>query len=563
MQRQLDLATDLQYPVPFSRRNSPLVFDAKRQVFVLFGGDHEDFTLNDTWVLDLAKSSWRRSTPDVAPSPRAGHSLVFLPGCGKIAMYGGYVASSNSDYRSRPWLPVQPQQLWLYDARADRWDLLYRGEAQPGDASLPPPVGDFYGYSAQWFSPPAVAADDQDRLVLEVTGTERRPSSTWTFPVDATRLDAAGRAELGAASNQRGRRTDRFAAAYCEVPDEPAPTGLADLPPNRWTQLPDPPRNVAYGCRQRDWSTSTWDSVSEQILLFGGGHCIRSASTPIHYSPVSGRMVEGYDADEPYGYNGGGGFGSSLLNRPWCSVHGYNHYAFDPKCGLLVTAQGFLYDPQRMDWLRMEPIETPFRFQWAHTVLETSPHGVVAWADSAETGEPGLWLFDRHRGWIDLEPEGSLFQPYCDSEGMTYDTKRDRMLLGFGGGYAKKGDGSLTAFSFATRKLTRLSPNNAELGQIGNTREMVYVDHADMVLFAEGTADADGDTGPGSTRVYDCGRNAYYLFDAGTHPPGKVHGQGWLYDAQRHLVYVFTVLGRAYALRLEPETAKLWDSEPR
>jgi hypothetical protein len=320
---------------------------------------------------------------------------------------------------------------------------------------------------------------------------------------------------------------------------------------------------VAHGCRQRDWSTSTWDSENEQIILFGGGHCIRSASTPIHYSPISGRMVEGYDADEPYGYNGGGGFGSSVLNRPWCSVHGYHHYAFDPKCGLLVTAQGFLYDPKRMDWLRREPIERPFHFHWAHTVLETAPQGVIAWADSAESGDPGLWLFDLNRGWIDLEHQGSLFQPYCDSEGMTYDAKRDRMLLGFGGGYGKKGDGSMTAFSLTTRKLTKLSPKNAELGQMGNTREMVYVDHADLVLFAEVLADGNDDTGHRYTRVYDCARNAYFLLDAGQHPPGKVHGQGWLYDAPRRLVYVFTVHGRAYALRLEPASAKLMESGPR
>jgi hypothetical protein len=64
IQRKLDLATDLQYRVPLSRRNSPLVFDAKRKVFMLFGGDHEDHTLNDTWVLDLTKSSWRRCSPD-------------------------------------------------------------------------------------------------------------------------------------------------------------------------------------------------------------------------------------------------------------------------------------------------------------------------------------------------------------------------------------------------------------------------------------------------------------------------------------------------------------------
>ena len=119
------------------------------------------------------------------------------------------------------------------------------------------------------------------------------------------------------------------------------------------------------GCRQRDWGTSVWDSDRDQVLLWGGGHCVRSASVVAHYSPASGRIVEGYDADEPYGANGGGGYDSSLLNRPWVSAHNYNHYAYDPKCKLLVSGRGYLYDPARMDWLRLERIPLPFAFNWS------------------------------------------------------------------------------------------------------------------------------------------------------------------------------------------------------
>ena len=35
--------------MPCSRRNAPLVYDAN-PLLVLFGGDHEDYQLNDTYV---------------------------------------------------------------------------------------------------------------------------------------------------------------------------------------------------------------------------------------------------------------------------------------------------------------------------------------------------------------------------------------------------------------------------------------------------------------------------------------------------------------------------------
>ena len=561
LQRRIDRAAEAQYPVPPSRRNSPLAFDGGHDVFVLFGGDHEDYQTNDTWVLDLAKGGWRRGGGDRAPSPRAGHALVYLPKCGRVALYEGYTASSYPDYRAGPSGPVRPVQLWLYDVKADRWDLLgaWRGDGK----SSPPAAGGFYGYAAQWFGPPALAADRADRLVLAVPAAGRRGSSTWTLQVSPAGAVADWRAKLGKPPGERLYRQGIFLASHCEVPGEPKPTGLEKLPANRWVRLPGPPRNVAHGCRQRDWGTAVWDSANEQILLWGGGHCVRSSSPVIHYSPVSGRLVEGYDADEPYGYNGGGGFGSSLLNRPWVSTHGYNLYAYDPARKMLVTATGFYYDPLRMDWLRAGPAERPFRASWGSTCLEATPHGVVAWAVSASSGATGLWRLDKEAGWVDLKCKGKLYEPYCDSEGMTYDSKRDRLLLGWGGGYGRAGDGRLTEFSFATGKLRKFMPAKAELARIGNTREMMYLDHADWVFFAEPFASGDRKKPRRHFRLYDCGQDTYFLLDCGPDAPqAATHSQGLCYDAGRKLLYSFTFRGEAWAIRLDPASAKRLERAP-
>jgi len=569
MQREVEASAEAQYPVPCARRNSPLAFDEKNGVFVLFGGDHEDYLMNDTWVLDLAKKSWRRSKADKAPSPRAGHALCGLPKSGMVALYEGYVQSRSTDYGAVPYATLDPCQLWLYDAQADRWDLAASWPL-PGkeDHTVPAPRGFFDGYASEWFCPPPLAADANDLVVLAAYPCGpwywrwKRPGETWVLGVDRARTDAAGREKLGVAANRRLYRSGPFLAGFGEVPDGPKQTGLDRLPENRWVRLPDPPRNPCRGCRQRDWGTSVWDSDRDQVLLWGGGHCVRSASTVAHYAPASGRIVEGFDADEPYGANGGGGFDSSLLNRPWVSTHNYNHYAYDPKCKLLVSGRGYLYDPERMDWLRIEPLPLPFSFAWHHTCVETSPHGAVAWAMKKGSDRFGLWLFDRNRGWVDLEPKGALFEPYCDAHGMVYDSHRDRMLLGgVGGGYEKLSSGALLAFDFKTRSLETVVPENSEFSRTRNAREMVYVAHADWVLIGELFPSGEQAAEPRYTRVYDCRRNKMFLLDAGNVPSG--HSTGWMYDAQRKLVYVFTYQGECWAMKIDPLTARLAEQPPK
>ncbi|MBY0525909.1 MAG: hypothetical protein K2R98_21125 [Gemmataceae bacterium] len=558
LQRKVEEFAEAQYPVPSSRRNAPLVFDPKNKVFVLFGGDREDYLMNDTWVLDLDKKAWRRTAPALSPSPRAGHALVYLPGCGKVALYEGYVQSNSTDYGARPWSTAGPVQLWLYDVPTNRWDLAGTWPLPvKGEVVGPGPVGHFEGYASQWFSPPALAADSTDTLFLVAHASgDKRPSVTWSLHLDSAKVDGVGREKLGTAPNQRLSRVAPFRAEFCEVDVAPKETGLDKLPDNQWVKLPTPPRNPCQGCRGRDWGTSVWDADRDQILLWGGGHCVRSASTVTHYSPVSGRTVEGFDADEPYGANGGGGFDSSLLNRPWVSVHNYKHYAYDSKSKLMVSARGYLYDPERMDWLRLEALALPYRFEWGSTAVAASKHGVVTWARKKSGEDAGLWLFDREKGWSDLEPKEKLFVPYCDSHGLVYDSKRDRMIFsGVGGGYNKISNGNLLAFDFSTKALETLSPANSELSKTGCAREMTYVEHADWVLIGDHLRRGDVKTGKRYTRVYDCAKNKMFLLDAGPAPDG--YGVGWMYDARRKLVYAFTTNGDAWAMRVVPEKAQL------
>lgn len=554
LQPKVDDAAFAQYPVPHARRNAPLVYDEKNKVFVLFGGDHEDFQVNDTWTLDLEKKAWKRMQPDVAPSPRAGHAACYLAKSGRVAIYEGYVPSAGGDYGVTPWQIPESRELWVYDAQANRWELCGAYSAKAG--VVPPAIGKFYGYSATWYEVPPLAADAEDCLYLAVPGAKNAPASTWALVFDSGKLDAHGREKLGQAPNGRRLRAPFFRTEFSEVPDDPKAKDLDALPANQWVKLTPAHRNPARGCRQRDWSTSVWDADRGQILMWGGGHCVRSSSVPLHYSPATNRMVEGYDADEPYCYNGWCGPASSLLNKPWIDTHGYHLYAYDPKCKLLVTARGFMYDPERMDWVRAEPFKSPFKYSWGGVVIAGSAHGAVAWGVAGDAAS--LWLFDREKGWQPLEPKGKLFAPYCDAHGMVYDPKRDRMLLSsVGGGYNKPGNGTFLSFDFKTKAVETVTPENSDLNKTGCARELAYVEHADCVLIGDLLRHGDAKTGKLYTRVYDCAKNKMSLLEAGNVAGG--FSAGWMYDAKRKLAYSFAYNGEAWALKFDPATARLLD----
>ncbi len=555
LQLKMELRADEQYPVPPSRQNSPLVYDAKNDVCVLFGGDHQDYHTNDTWILD-PKKGWRRASPKKAPSPRAGHAMVYLPESGKILLWGGYEQESSTAYNApcyNSYEPIYPRQMWTYDAAADKWQLL-KSWAK-GAAGNPGVAEYFYGYHASYSPVPLVVAGGDSVLLAWKSGT-------WRMQIDPGAADAAGTAKLGAAPNRRKYREGMFLAAYCEDPAAPPDTGLNRLPTNKLVKLPAPPKNVCYGCRNRVWGTSTWDADRDQILVWGGGHCVRSENPPIHYSPVSGRMVEGYDAQESYSQSGP--FGTTTMLRPWVPGHSWDLYAYDPKSKRMVTHYGHVYDPDRMDWERNRRVKPPFCKSY-NAALASTPHGVVAWSRLKRgSHDSGLWLFEvKKRKWTELlKPAKENPVVSVDNCTLVYDSRRDRLLM-MTTPWQKPGDGTLHAFSFKDRKLEKITPASLEIGKIRQAREMVYVEHADMVLFGYAWPD-ERSKEKKYVRAYDCAKNRWLLLDLGGFPDGGQRSHGWMYDAKRKLVYVVNAnRWGVWALKLDPETLKPLTEDPK
>ena len=241
--------TDSQPP---PRANSRLTYDPANKLTVLFGGDQLDQLVADTWVFDSAKNIWTQRKPDVSPSPRAGHALLWLPKAKKILLLGGYTYTSTTDYVASLYKSL-PFEAWTYDVGANKWELVARWEK---DA----PVGPANAFLA--------AAVDSEDTVLVLDSQNR----AWTCKFDVAKPDAAGTAKFGVRPGETVRRTGPHDPKwYTEGRPAPDPVAVAarlkELPANQWVQLPTP--NAPK--MNMDWGSAVFDTANDKILRYSGG----------------------------------------------------------------------------------------------------------------------------------------------------------------------------------------------------------------------------------------------------------------------------------------------------
>src|SRR4029079_17701286 len=138
---------------PPQRANSQLVYDPVHRKVVLFGGDQLDQLISDTWTFDRASQTWTQLQRRKAPSPRAGHALLWLPKAKKILLLGGYTYTSTTDYVASLYKAL-PMEAFVYDASTKEWRCVGHWEK---DA----PVGPSNGFVS------AAVSDNDEVLVLD------------------------------------------------------------------------------------------------------------------------------------------------------------------------------------------------------------------------------------------------------------------------------------------------------------------------------------------------------------------------------------------------------------
>ena len=509
----------------------------------------------------------RTGRPARAPATRS----CGLPKSGRVALYEGYVQS-----RRAPTTAPCPTR------RSTRAALALRPEGRPlgprWAAGRCPPrkTVDRAGAAGpllrlrervvlarrRWPPTPTTGSSwPPTPTAVRGTGAWKRPGETWVLAVDPAagrrrRPREARRARPTSGSTARGP----FLAEFCEVPDEPKDTGLdrlarqplgaaARAAPQPLPRLP-PARlgHVRLGLRPRPGAP-----LGRRPLRALGQH--------------RGPLLAGLRPDRR-GLRRRRALRRQRRRRvrlvaartgPGSRTHNYNHYAYDPKCKLLVSGRGYLYDPERMDWLRMEPIPLPFAFDWGSIVRRDQPRTAPS-PGRRKTGSEdcGLWLFDREKGWIDLEPQGQALRALLRlaRHGLRLPARPDalqrrrRRLR-----EAEQRHASWPSTSRRGQLDDRHARERRARPRPATPARWPTSSTPTGCSSASCTASGDEKTGKRYTRVYDCAKNKMFLLDAGRVPAG--YSAGWMYDARRKLVYVFTYRGEAWAMKIDPATARL------
>ena len=164
-QVHLALAAEALDAEPPARALSPLAYDAKTRLYVLFGGDHLDYLTNDTWVFDPAARRWRQCHSQSAPPPRAKHALS-AAGDGTVKLAGGYTYSSNTDYCGGQYMDLDDGEF-VYDVAAGAW----RGKGLvPADTRV---------YRTGPFDPGFYLRGDRPAAAAFQARLEKLPANEW------------------------------------------------------------------------------------------------------------------------------------------------------------------------------------------------------------------------------------------------------------------------------------------------------------------------------------------------------------------------------------------------
>jgi hypothetical protein len=540
----LDRVTVDLVAVPPRRAFATLACDEAHGKIVLFGGHRLDRLLADTWVYDCQTRTWEERRPELSPSPRGGAGMVWLPGSGKILLVDGFGHGDRGE-------------TWTYDVGADEWYLLEEGVEEDGGPRSPmTAVPSTWGYQPE----PAAAGTGDVVVALSNPYRPRRQDirlCTWAARIDTSRIDPEGTKKLGVPPRSEklngGRHDPRWYDLNAgEIDTAATEAWLRRLPANTWTAREG---GSNWPEQNRAWGTVALDPDGDQLLHWGGGHVAYDHNAVLHYSIRANRFYIGYPAEAGLMYchgQGGMPISKSYRDRAFVPGHSYHSYGYDPLSGKMVACGQkqaranlyFAYDPAAAEWIP-GPLPAPFHPDYEVDTVCSTPRGLVVWHGQQ------LWRLDPGSlKWEQLPEAGELPGQRPDFHGMTYDSRRDRLL--FFCAYSK---GEVLAYDLRSGRSATLDPAGKERAQ-ASSREVVYIPELDAALV--GATRNFG--GKQRWLVYDCAGNAWLgLCLAGSEPvigkSGFNAGLGLAYDARRKLVWAVDAWSHVFALRLDLETA--------
>jgi hypothetical protein len=565
---------------------SRMVYDSKRKVMVIFGGDNHTHYLADTWIFNPQTREWKQSKATQVPAARAGHFTVYDPKTGLVIAGGGYNHENLSD-------------MWGYDVASDRWQKL-QGTVPTG-----------------WYTTADIIPDKSTIVLMTAT---KRPGDTKgcneIYPVRTTYAFRIKKQNLNDDNPQPIEQGNLLKRPVEEVlagtrPDlarhEAQMQRINNMPVNQWVLFDDPGRKAP----SRTWGSCSFDVNRSRIVYWGGGHCGYGGNDYDFYDVeqntwISSPQITPYP--ERNWDKSGGVYPAGLMfdGSPFMR-HGRKAYAWDPVNDLAINMKYIYltagYEPE---WLReFDPVDPDFGsgenynfsgytkwVTWTYDdktekweilcttlpgldLLVSTPHGVMGvdyfWrmSNSEERPDMTLWkgkpavdnsvyLLDvPGKTWKKLTKSGPWPQNLYEMSALVYDSRRDQLIL-HGGGENRD---ELWKFPLKTGLWEKLAPTY-DSGTGGQPpvcrREAVYLPDDD-VFFTLGRP--AGENTEAGFWAYHVGENRWARVDI--NPPEGLNmenilgqNRAWAYDPKHDIILMVlgernTSKANVYALKFD------------
>jgi len=501
VERRMDDATISLSAEPPPRALSPLVYEPKTKLFVLFAGDHLDYLTNDLWVFDPEFHRWEQRRQDKAPPPRANHTLK-ATGDGKITLTGGYTYTSSTDYVGGQYRDLDDGE-WVYDVAANTWSRPDAGVAS-----------DARTYRTGALHPSFYLTGDPPDAAAVTMRLAELPANTW-MKMNPPHLPKLNRDWGTAVIDPDHDLILRFSGGH-------SAHGGTDvlhyhLATNRW-ELCFP---VEFPLGQLYDNTEYPSGFNFNLRPWVTGHTYQNYA----YDPTARRMLFTGETKHTYYY--------------------------DPERGDWGPS-AFGDFPRRV----LKPKGMNYGSCFYTLTLCTTPLGVVCW-----TNEGKLFRHEaKENQWRELVMTTSdvkLPGSVVDNSTVIYDSKRDRLVMArkpYGDKNAY--DGQLYEVDLKTLAVKVLSPEGKETGaDVIYLCQIRYDPEHDLFLAGCTMPAAEGQLR--RTAIYDPAANRWSSLAIGGDDPSGPKGRnvslGMQYDSKRKLFWAVDTNSQVYVLRLARE----------
>jgi hypothetical protein len=494
IQVSLEQSADALAAEPPARALSPIVFEPKSKLFVLFGGDHCDYLTNDTWVFDPAHRRWTLRHPASAPPPRANHTWKATSD-GRLVLSGGYTYFSNTDYMGGQYIDLADGD-WTYDVAENKWT---------GSGKAAPPISRTYRtgpFLPEFFFDASVPVPDAAAFQARLAALR---ANVWTR-TNPPHLPQVNRDWGSAVLDPSRDLILRWSGGHCAH-------GGSDvlqyhLGANRW-ELCCP---VEFPLGQLYDNTEYPGGWNFNHRPWISGHTYQNYGI----DPLSQKMI-------------------FLGHSPW----------------------GYTYDPDRGDWSTRFALPRAMDYSGSFYTLTTTatPRGLVCWTQAGEVfrfdAAAGQWQPLKLTG-------ETLPGAEVDNSTVVYDSHRDRLLFvrkPYGNDRFK---GEVYTLDLKTLQVGHSSPAGKEhAGEIPYLCQLRY-DAVNDLLLVGGTLPPGPDGLRRTPAYDCAANKWISLAIRGDDPSGREGRNvslGLMYDAKRHLFWAVDTNSNVFVLRLDVAAA--------